>query len=171
MARRLAQAGLRVILVARGRKRLEAVAFGASREGTGTVCGPNGVSFRIPEGIVGSLPSQGAALYSATKSFVDAFTSSLFRELKGTDVHISVVRPGAVHSAFFDKVAAASAGWRIRAERLAVSLERVAERVWSMVQRPRRLVYVPATLVLVPWIELTFGWLIDRLGPLALRRR
>jgi hypothetical protein len=111
------------------------------------------------------------ALYSATKSFVDAFTSSLFRELKGSDVHISVVRPGAVRSAFFDKVALASSGRRIAAERLAVSPERVAERVWSVVRRPRRSAYVPATLVLVPCIELALGWLIDRLGSLALRGR
>jgi short-subunit dehydrogenase len=119
--------------------------------------------------IAGSLPSQGAALYSATKSFVDVLTSSLYRELKSTGVHISVLRPGAVRSRFFDKVAAASAGRRIPAERLAVSPERVAEGVWSVVRRPRRLAYVPAVLAVVPWIELAFGWLIDRLGPVALR--
>jgi short-subunit dehydrogenase len=119
--------------------------------------------------IVGSLPSQGVALYSATKSFVDAFTSSLFRELKGSGVHVSVVRAGAVRSAFFDKVAAASSGRRIPVERLAITPEQVADRVWSLVRRPRRLAYVPGALVFVPWVELAFGWLIDRLGPLALR--
>ncbi|HMK08908.1 MAG TPA: SDR family NAD(P)-dependent oxidoreductase, partial [Anaerolineales bacterium] len=120
--------------------------------------------------IVGSLPSQGVALYSATKSFVDSFSSSLFRELKGTGVHISVIRPGAIRSGFFDKVARASFGRRIPAERLALAPERVAEGVWSVVRRPRRLAYVPPILAFVPWIELTFGWLIDRLGPLELRR-
>jgi short-subunit dehydrogenase len=110
------------------------------------------------------------ALYSATKSFVDAFTSSLFRELKGSGVNVSVIRAGAVRSAFFNKVAAASFGRRIPVERMAMTPEWVAERVWSLVRRPRRLAYVPAALVLVPWIELAFGWLIDRLGPLALRR-
>lgn len=33
--------------------------------------------------VVGSLPSQGVALYSATKSFIDTLTSSLYRELRG----------------------------------------------------------------------------------------
>jgi short-subunit dehydrogenase len=90
--------------------------------------------------------------------------------LKGSHVHVSVVRPGAVRSAFFDKVAAASAGRRIPAERLAVAPDRVAERVWSVVRRPDRLLYVPAALAFVPWIELTFIWRLDRLGPMALRR-
>jgi short-subunit dehydrogenase len=119
--------------------------------------------------VVGSLPSQGVAVYSATKSFVDSLTSSLFRELKDTGVHISVVRPGAVRSPFFDKVAAASFGRRIPAEKLAVAPERVAENVLSVLRRPRRIAYVPAALAFVPWVELAFGWLIDRLGPLALR--
>src|SRR5512135_1560039 len=42
--------------------------------------------------ISGSLPSQGIALYVATKSFLDTFTTSLYRELTGTKVHVSVVR-------------------------------------------------------------------------------
>jgi hypothetical protein len=31
------------------------------------------------------------------------------------------------------------------------------------------LIYVPAYLRVVPWVELTFGWIIDRLGPLLLK--
>src|SRR5664280_1488149 len=46
--------------------------------------------------ISGSLPSQGVALYGATKSFLDGFTTALHRELTGTHVHISVVRAGPV---------------------------------------------------------------------------
>ncbi len=44
--------------------------------------------------ISGSLPSQGVALYGATKSFLDNFTTALYRELSGTRVHVSVVRAG-----------------------------------------------------------------------------
>ncbi len=44
--------------------------------------------------ISGSIPSQGIALYGATKSFLDNFTTALFRELSGTRVHVSVVRAG-----------------------------------------------------------------------------
>ena len=42
--------------------------------------------------ISGSLPSQGVALYGATKSFLDNFTTALYRELTGTRLHVSVVR-------------------------------------------------------------------------------
>lgn len=42
--------------------------------------------------ISGSIPSQGIALYGATKSFLDNFTTALARELRGTRVFASVVR-------------------------------------------------------------------------------
>ncbi|HSR49154.1 MAG TPA: hypothetical protein VLL77_14325 [Anaerolineales bacterium] len=41
----------------------------------------------------------------------------------------------------------------------------------SLIRRPRRVAYVPSALAVVPWIELAFGWAIDRLGPIALRRQ
>ncbi len=61
--------------------------------------------------------------------------------------------------------------FRIPAEGLAVPPQRVADRIWSLLQCPRRVAYVPALLRLVPWVELTFGGLIDRIGPLLLRRQ
>jgi len=36
--------------------------------------------------------------------------------------------------------------------------------------RPRRVIYVPDWLRVVPWAELTFGWVIDRVGPLLLKK-
>ncbi|MGE5123172.1 MAG: SDR family NAD(P)-dependent oxidoreductase, partial [Acidobacteriaceae bacterium] len=55
--------------------------------------------------ISGSLPSQGVALYGATKSFLDNFTTALYRELTGTHLHVSVVRAGPVFTEFDDAVA------------------------------------------------------------------
>ncbi len=121
--------------------------------------------------IAGSLPSQGVALYGATKSFVDSFTTALHRELRGTGVRMSVVKPGAVATAFFEKASSRVAALRMPASSLAVSPERVANRVWRLLSRPARVAYVPRLLAFVPWIELAFGWLIDRLGPLLLRRQ
>jgi UDP-glucose 4-epimerase len=121
--------------------------------------------------IVGSLPSQGVALYGATKSFVDSFTTALYRELRGTNVHISVVRSGAVATGLYDKIAAKFGRLRTLAQRLSVRPEQVADRVWGLLRRPHRVAHVPGLLRLVPWIELSFGWLIDRLGPLLLRGR
>jgi uncharacterized MAPEG superfamily protein len=40
-----------------------------------------------------------------------------------------------------------------------------------LIRHPRRLIYVPRYLAAVPWLELSFGWLIDLLGPLLLRRQ
>jgi hypothetical protein len=121
--------------------------------------------------IVGSLPSQGVALYGATKAFQDAFTTALYRELRGTDVRVSVVKAGAVSTEFYDVAQEKSDGLRLPAGRLAIRPGAVADRIWGLVRRPRRAIYVPRLLSLVPWVELAFGWLLDRLGPLLLRRQ
>jgi len=120
--------------------------------------------------IVGSFPNQGVALYSASKSFLDAFTTVLYRELRGTRVHSSVVRAGPVRTEFFEQVSAKSNGLRIPAERFGVTAELVAERIVNLLKRPRRVIYVPGILALTPWLELLFGRLVDSLGPLLLRR-
>jgi hypothetical protein len=119
--------------------------------------------------IAGSIPSQGVALYSATKSFIDAFTTALHRELRGSRVHASVVRAGAVATPFFDVASPEPTSHRIPVERLAVSAEAIAARVWWLIRHPARVTYIPRILRAVPAIELAFGWLIDALGPLLLR--
>lgn len=121
--------------------------------------------------ISGSLPSQGIALYGATKSFLDNFTTALHRELTGTRVHISVVRAGPVKTEFGEVALLHENGLHIPTEKIGVTPEKVAERVWSLIRRPRRLVYVPDYLRLVPWLELSFGWIIDSVGPLLLNKQ
>jgi short-subunit dehydrogenase len=121
--------------------------------------------------IAGSLPNQGVALYSATKSFLDSFTTALYRELRGTNVHLSLLKPGPVTTEFFDVAARKSSGRRVPAERLGVRVSAIVDCIWSLLNRPRRVAYVPSLLSLVPWVEPSLGWLIDRLGPLLLRRR
>ncbi len=121
--------------------------------------------------VVGSLPSQGVALYGATKSFMDSFTTALYRELRGTGIHVSVVRAGAVLTEFYDNATDRATGLRIPVERWAVKPEAVAQRIAGLLKRPRRVVYVPGMLGFMPWIEPAFGWLIDRLGPLLLKRQ
>jgi uncharacterized protein len=121
--------------------------------------------------IAGSLPNQGIAMYAGTKSFLDSFTTALHRELRGTRVHASLIKPGPVHTEFFDTNSGDGSGRRIPAERFAIGAEQVAERIWSLVRRPRRVIYIPRVLVLSQWVEPAVGWLIDRLGPLLLRRQ
>jgi short-subunit dehydrogenase len=119
--------------------------------------------------IAGGLPSQGVAMYSATKSFLDAFTTALHRELRGSNVHASVVRPGPVSTGFFKSAEHRAGGRSIPSQRLGISAERVADRIWKLMRKPRRVAYIPWFLGIVPWIEAGFGWLMDLLGPLLLR--
>jgi short-subunit dehydrogenase len=121
--------------------------------------------------VVGGLASQGVALYSASKSFLDSFTTSLYRELAGSQVRVSVVRAGPVTSEFFETAATRPSGSPIPAERFGIAPEVVAGRVWSLLHRPRKVVYVPKWLRVAPWIEFWFGWLEDRLGPFVLRNQ
>jgi hypothetical protein len=118
--------------------------------------------------IAGGFPNQGVALYSATKAFLDSFSTALYRELHNTQVNVSVIRSGAVSSEFFDLAKERSTGRRIPFSQIAVKPEMVAQRIWSVIRHPVRYAYVPRLLRIIPWIELSFGWLIDRMGPLLL---
>lgn len=121
--------------------------------------------------ISGSLPSQGVALYGATKSFLDNFSTALQRELTGTRVHVSVVRAGPVKTEFGEAALRHENGFHLPTEMMGITAEKVAERVWTLIRRPRRFIYVPDYLRLVPWLELSFGWIIDRVGPLLLKKQ
>ncbi len=121
--------------------------------------------------VAGSLPSQGVALYCATKSFLDAFSTALYRELRDTRVRVSVVKPGPVLTEFYRTAARMPGGGTVPAERFGVDADTVAAAIMHLVAHPRRTRYVPGLLRLMPWVEFSFGWLIDRMGPLLLRRR
>lgn len=120
--------------------------------------------------IAGKMPNQGISMYSATKAFMDAFTTSLFRELKGSRVHASIVRPGPVTTEFYDRAQKASGGLRTPGEGFAVTPEKVASAICDLIRRPRKVLYVPGILSLSPWLEILFGQLIDQLGPLLLKK-
>jgi uncharacterized protein len=121
--------------------------------------------------ISGSIPSQGIALYGATKSFLDNFTTALYRELTGTRVHVSVVRAGPVRTEFGEAALAQENGGHVPTEKIGVTADFVAWRIWKLLLRPRRVIYIPGWLRVVPWAELIFGWIIDRVGPLLLKRQ
>jgi short-subunit dehydrogenase len=121
--------------------------------------------------ISGSLPSQGIALYGATKSFLDNFTTALYRELTGTRVHVSVVRAGAVRTEFGEAALARENGGHVPTEYVGVSAEHVAGQIWKLLLRPKRVIYIPGWMQVVPWAELAFGWIIDRVGPLLFNRQ
>ena len=119
--------------------------------------------------IAGDIPSQGVALYSATKSFLSALSSALHRELKGK-VAISSLKLGPVDTEFFER-APGQAGQKIPGKVFPLKPESVARRVWALLHRPQREVYFPRWLRVVPVLEFTFGWLFDALGPALLKRQ
>jgi uncharacterized protein len=121
--------------------------------------------------ISGSIPSQGVALYGATKSFLDNFTTAMYRELSKTAVRISVIRAGAVRTEFGEAALARENGGHVPTEHVGVSADFVALNVWKLLLHPRRVIYVPGWLRIVPWAELMFGWIIDKIGPALLKRR
>ena len=119
--------------------------------------------------IAGKLLEQGIAIYSASKAYLDAFSKSLYRELRGTGITVSILRAGAVKTNFFDNAADYKNGGRIPGEALAIPPARVANKVWSLVQFPRRYAYVPFYVSFSPLLETLFSWSIDLAGPILLR--
>ena len=121
--------------------------------------------------IAGGFPNQGVAVYSASKAFMDAFTTALYRELHGSGVDVSVVRLGPVKTEFFDTAREIENGRRVPGELFAIPVDRAVNAIRRVINYPRRVVYVPAYLQGTRLIEYLFGGLVDRLGPLLLRKR
>ena len=121
--------------------------------------------------IAGGLPNQGIAMYSASKAFLDAFTTSLFRELHGSGVYASAMRLGPVKTEFYEQARQMENGAPVPAERFAIPVESVNAALWRLLNHPRRSMYVPGWLRISRWLEPLFGGLIDQLGPLLLRRK
>lgn len=120
--------------------------------------------------ISGGFPNQGIAMYSGSKAFLDAFTSSLYRELRSSGVHASVMRLGPVETEFFDQARRLQNGGAVPAERLAVSVDMVNRALWRLLNHPRRVAYVPGWLRLSRFAEPLLGNLVDLFGPLLLRQ-
>jgi len=121
--------------------------------------------------LVGQLPAQGVALYGASKAFAHALSTALYRELAGHGVYASILNAGWVDTEFFRTAEGQPSALPIPGQRLAVSAEQVAERIWGLLRRPRRVAYVPRLVSIAPWIELLFGWLLDLIGPALMRRQ
>ncbi|HCC78581.1 MAG: hypothetical protein A2X25_09705 [Chloroflexi bacterium GWB2_49_20] len=62
-------------------------------------------------------------------------------------------------------------GRHLPTENMGVTEVKVAQRIRDLVRRPRKIINIPGILRITPWVELIFGWLIDRLGALLLKYR
>ena len=109
--------------------------------------------------IAGDIPAPPLTLYSATKSLVQAFSESLYREVGRQGVHVGVVNPGPIATEF----GAVAYGWSLeRAHRHGASPEAVARAVWRVIAHRRKWVYVPWYFRGVRWFNLLGEWLVDR---------
>jgi short-subunit dehydrogenase len=121
--------------------------------------------------IAGKLPEQGISVYSASKAFIDAISKSMYRDLHGSGVIVSVIRSGPVKTEFFDTARERENGRSIPAEAFSIEPIRVARKVWMILQHPVRFAYVPAWLTLSPLLEVFFSGIIDMVGPVLLRNK
>ncbi len=120
--------------------------------------------------IAGGLPNQGIAVYAASKAFMDAFTTSLHRELRGSGIQASVMRLGPVKTEFYAHSRELKNGRSIPVEKFAISTEQVNTALWRLINHPRRVVYVPGWLAVSRYVESIFGGVFDRIGPLLLKK-
>lgn len=99
------------------------------------------------------------AVYAATKAALIAFSESLRYELAGTGVGVSVVSPGVVRTAFFDREGSPYAR---RFPRM-VGPEVVARAVVRAVREERAEVFAPRWFALPAWLRGAFPGLYRRL--------
>jgi short-subunit dehydrogenase len=121
--------------------------------------------------VAGKLPEQGIALYSSSKAFLDAFTSSLYRELRGSHVTASVVRLGPIQTEFFDAARSHKNGGNVPAENMAIPAEVVARGIYRLINHPQKVVYIPFYLFISPLLETFFSGILDMVGPLLLGKK
>ena len=120
--------------------------------------------------VAGNLGAQGVALYGATKAFLSSFTRALYREMRGSGVHASLVQAGIViGTQFYSTIASQPGALHIPAGTFGVTPGRVAERVSALIRKPRKAAYVPAIIRATALVEPLFGWALDLAGPLHLR--
>jgi uncharacterized protein len=118
--------------------------------------------------IIGDLPVQGAALYSSSKAFVNSFTKAVARELSGTKVRISLIKPGPVATKFFHR-ASEMKGRQIPGENFAITVDQAARKIISIIGKPKKVLYIPGYYSFMPWIDWLFSPVIDLLGPILLK--
>jgi short-subunit dehydrogenase len=118
--------------------------------------------------IIGDMHVQGSALYAATKSYLDAFSTAIYRELRQSHINISLIKAGPVATEFFDRSEKTPNSLRIPAERYAICPERVAELIWKLLNKPRPKVYIPRWTAVLASVEYFFSWVLNIAGPVLL---
>ncbi|MHB8545480.1 MAG: SDR family NAD(P)-dependent oxidoreductase [Nitrosotalea sp.] len=108
--------------------------------------------------VAGSIGIPGMASYCASKFAMLGFSESLFHELKGTGVGITVVSPIMVRTNFFNHE---SFGKMPRYSTTSLDSKTVANAVVKAASSPRLEIVVPQIVRFVIWLKQTFPYLIN----------
>lgn len=111
----------------------------------------------------GFLPVAGLAVYAATKAYVTSFSEAIRAELQGTEVTVTALCPGPVHTEF-SQVAGRSSAKRAKSgpEFTHVSVEEVVRAGLQAIERDKPLV--------IPGLVMKIAMLLVRLTPMPLLR-
>jgi short-subunit dehydrogenase len=110
--------------------------------------------------IAGHVGVKSEAVYSATKAGLIAFSESLRSELADSGVGVSVVSPGAVRTAFFER----EGRTYDRAFPRPVAPDRVARDLIRAIERNRAQVFVPRWMAFPVWLHGAWPGLYRRLA-------
>ena len=110
--------------------------------------------------IAGHVGVRFEAVYSATKAGLLVFSESLRYELAGSGVGVTVVSPGAVRTAFFEREARAYE----RTFPRPVRAERVADALIRAIEQNRPQVFVPRWMAFPAWLRGAWPGLYRRLA-------
>ncbi len=108
--------------------------------------------------VAGSIGIPGMASYCASKFAMLGFSESLFHELKGTGVGITVVSPIMVRTNFFNHE---SFGKMPRYSSTSLSSKTVANAVVKAASSPRLEIVVPQVVRFAIWIKQTLPYIIN----------
>jgi uncharacterized protein len=111
----------------------------------------------------GFLPMTGLAIYAATKSYVTSFSEAIRMELHGTDVNVTTLCPGPVHTEFTQVAKRPTQRKQKSGPEFAhVSVEEVVRTTLDAVERDRPLV--------IPGFIMKLGMFLVRITPLSILR-
>ncbi len=108
--------------------------------------------------VAGSVGIPGMASYCASKFAMLGFSESLYHELKGTGVGITVVSPIMVRTNFFDHV---SFGKMPRYSSTSLDPKTVANAIIKASSSPRLEIVVPQFVRFVIWLKQTLPYIIN----------
>ncbi|WP_216829541.1 SDR family NAD(P)-dependent oxidoreductase [Alkalihalobacterium elongatum] len=111
----------------------------------------------------GKIATPKSSVYSATKHAVRGFTNALRMELHDTNIHVTLINPGPIRTAFFDQ-ADKSGTYKKNIEKLMLSPEAVAKRIVELIIKPKRELNLPWWMDVGSSLYQVFPRLVEKIG-------